>query len=229
MMSGSEPDHLQSWWRVRSEVPWATVSAPILGPVPCLRDGLLDHVRDGATRGPDRAARLERALVAARGTTVLDFEELSAWQALVLGRPESFRTGPAFAKGGRERYGLSSDTFARFRSCLEEANDRSIPLPSRAARVYLDVCFVHPFPDGNGRAAFLSLAHLLHREQVEVDQIAPATNVARHADDRSGAIDLVRLLQVLIRGSRRRAKRVTTHGHSPPPWRRERPPAGCDL
>ncbi|MEV0804914.1 hypothetical protein [Micromonospora sp. NPDC050200] len=35
-----------------------------------------------------------------------------------------------------------------FEDCLAEATD-DLPLPSRAARVYLDVAFFHRFDDGN--------------------------------------------------------------------------------
>jgi hypothetical protein len=71
-----------------------------------------------------------------------------------------FRTGPAYAKGGRERYGWRPDLAELFDECPAEATDDDAPLPSRAARVYPDVALFHPFDDaveseyGSGRDAF---------------------------------------------------------------------------
>jgi hypothetical protein len=44
----------------------------------------------------------------------------------------------------------------------------------RAARVYLDICFFHPFPDGNARAARLALDHVLTREGLALRVADPA-------------------------------------------------------
>ncbi|MEV0560556.1 Fic family protein [Dactylosporangium sp. NPDC050588] len=116
-----------------------------------------------------------------------------------------FRTGTAHAKRGRDRYGLHADTEPRFRACLADAADPSVPLSARAARVYLDVAFFHPFEDGNARAAMLCLYHVLHRGQVTLDLAAPLLRITRRADDPAGAADLVRLVDVLIAATHRRA------------------------
>ncbi|MGW1504415.1 Fic family protein [Streptomyces mirabilis] len=115
----------------------------------------------------------------------------------------AFRTMPAFAKGGRERYGLAPDTHARFVHCLAESASPDLPLPSRAARSYLDVLFFHPFEDGNARAAMLALAFALGREGVSLDQVHPLQAI-RWADDAEGAADLAVLLGVLITAAERR-------------------------
>lgn len=62
------------------------------------------------------------------------------------GAPRAGRAGtadPAFAKGGRKRYGLAPDTRARFERCLSESTHPDLPLPSRTARTYLDILFFH--------------------------------------------------------------------------------------
>jgi hypothetical protein len=200
-------DHLLDWIRVREEVRWAEAARPGPGPVRGARDGVVEHVRTTvARRDPERARRLLAALRQARTATELTPEALAGWQAEVLGTagPAPFRSTAAFAKRGRERYGLHPDTGHRFRACLAEASGGA-PLPARAARVYLDVAFFHPFEDGNARAAMLCLYHVLHRGQVTLDQAGPLLRVTRRADDPAGAADLVRLVDVLIAATRRRA------------------------
>lgn len=134
----------------------------------------------------------------------LTFDRMAQWQRVVLGRDlVGFRTMPAFAKGGRERYGLAPNTQALFEHCLSESLQPALPLPSRAARTYLDVLFFHPFEDGNGRAAMLALAFVLARERVLLDQVHPL-QTTRWADDPEGAADLARLLGLLISAAERR-------------------------
>ncbi|WSD11282.1 Fic family protein [Streptomyces hirsutus] len=53
-----------------------------------------------------------------------------------------------------------------------------MPLPSRAARTYLDILFFHPFEDGNARAAMSALAFVLAREGVLLDQVHPLQTTA---------------------------------------------------
>ncbi|MEU9344591.1 Fic family protein [Streptomyces sp. NPDC048278] len=121
------------------------------------------------------------------------------WQGEVLGEPEApFRADDAFAKAGRERYGLAPRTQADFASCLGETTDPDIPLAARAARVYLDVAFFHPFADGNARAALLTLVHVLAREDVVLPEVGPL-QTTRYADDPAGAADLAALIGVLNR------------------------------
>ncbi|MBO3738534.1 Fic family protein [Actinoplanes flavus] len=95
-------------------------------------------------------------------------------------------------------------TSRRFAACLAEATDPRVPVAARAARVYLDVAFVHPFPDGNARAAMLCLSFVLARDRIVLDVAAPVVRVRRRADDLPGAVDLVRLVTVLIDATRRR-------------------------
>ncbi|MFE6489276.1 cell filamentation protein Fic, partial [Streptomyces sp. NPDC057757] len=119
-------DHLRRWLAVRESVPWYEIQdGAVEGPVVPVLDGVAEDIRvfDGAV-DPARAEGMLSALElvradAARGTR-LDFAVLSSWQQHILGTPAPppFRDSPAFAKGGRERYGIGPDTCARFETCL---------------------------------------------------------------------------------------------------------------
>ncbi|MEU4237103.1 hypothetical protein [Actinoplanes sp. NPDC026619] len=119
----------------------------------------------------------------------------------------AFRRAPAYAKNGRERYGLHADTEHRFAACLAEAADRDIPVTARAARAYLDVAFFHPYDDGNARLAGLILVFLLLREEVQLDEVVPIRTTVRRADDAAGAAGLARLVHGIAAAGQRRALR----------------------
>lgn len=206
------PDQLALWCRTRSRVPWHSVDDPRPGPgdrVVGTRDGVSHLIRTTERdRDPARARRLLRALDELRSDLsagrALDFAALRRWQGHVLGTEHpAFRTGPAFAKGGRERYGLDADTPRQFEECLREAGDPAVPLPGRAARAYLDVCFFHPFEDGNARAALLALTFVLARSGVVLDQVGPIRRLGRSVDA-DAALELARLVAVLIKAARHR-------------------------
>ncbi|WP_042380372.1 Fic family protein [Streptacidiphilus melanogenes] len=215
------PDHLRRWLAVREEVAWH--DAPDSGTTPGeplipARDGAAEDIRafDGAL-DPVRAQGLLTALEsvradAARGAT-LDFETLRRWQRHVLGTPATepppFRALPAFAKGGRERYGIDADTHARLDACLaESAPDAAglkqpLPLTARAARACLDVCFFHPFDDGNARAAFLTVVFVLAREGVTLDSVTLLRRVSFRADSPQDALSLARYVGLHLAETRR--------------------------
>ncbi|MFF4590462.1 Fic family protein [Streptomyces sp. NPDC001388] len=211
--AGSAPDHLERWLAVRESVPWQ--EAPDGGgdePVTPPRDGAAEDIRafDGAL-DPARAKGLLAALEllrtdAARGA-LLDFELLQRWQQHVLGTPQPpFRHFPAFAKGGRERYGISPDTRARLDACLAQSaqdTERTLPLTARAARAYLDVCFFHPFDDGNARSAFLALLFVLAREGVALDGVSLLRRVTFQADEPRDALTLTRYIDTHLAETRR--------------------------
>ncbi|MYT10659.1 MULTISPECIES: Fic family protein [Streptomyces] len=212
--AGPAPDHLERWLAVRETVPWH--EAPDGGgdePVAPSRDGAAQDIRtfDGAldparARGLLTALRLLRA-DAARGAC-LDFELLQRWQQHVLGTPQPppFRDLPAFAKGGRERYGIGPDTRARLDACLAESarpTEQSLPLTARAARAYLDVCFFHPFDDGNARCAFLALVFVLAREGVALDGVNLLRRVTFQADEPQDALILTRYIDIHLAETRR--------------------------
>ncbi|GJF34992.1 hypothetical protein KNE206_76920 [Kitasatospora sp. NE20-6] len=153
---------------------------------------------------------------AARGAS-LDFELLREWQQHVLGaqQPPPFRTMPAFAKEGRERYGISPDTPARLDACLAESaigTDDPLPLTARAARAHLDVCFFHPFDDGNARAAFLTLVFVLAREGITLDDVLLLRRVSFQADDPQDGPILARYIGLHLEETRRNSALLSSSG-----------------
>ncbi|ONI92276.1 hypothetical protein ALI22I_04860 [Saccharothrix sp. ALI-22-I] len=196
------PDHLRTWLAVRESVSWYEVRPCDESPSTSARDGAVHDIRTyDHARSPERAARLLAALDQARtdaaAGTPLSFALLSAWQRRVLGVPHApFRVHPAFARKGRERYGLVDSR--RFETCLGECGDPVIPLAARAARVYLDICFFHPFDDGNARSAFLALDFVLTRAGITIGQVGPLRRFPRRADDAGGALVFADLVSVLI-------------------------------
>ncbi|MFD3457046.1 Fic family protein [Streptomyces sp. NPDC058691] len=214
--AGPVPDHLERWLEVREAVPWENApDAAADGPVTPSRDGAADDIRafDGAL-DPARAQGLLAALAlvradAARGAP-LDFELLGGWQQHVLHTPQPppFRGLPAFAKEGRERYGIGPATRARLDACLAESapdGEKPLPLSVRAARACLDVCFFHPFDDGNARSAFLALVFVLAREGVTLDRVGLLRRIAFRADDPQDALSLAAYIGLHIAEARRSA------------------------
>ncbi|MFF6995199.1 Fic family protein [Streptomyces sp. NPDC008313] len=206
-------DDLQTWLRVRSQIAWERSSEDLTGPIRGRRDGveLAADARDKpdeATRGEGMRAAWRLVQADAAAARSLGFSLVAEWQKCVLGRPTiKFRTLPAYAKGGRERYGLRAETPLLFEEYLTQATavDSDVPLPARSARAYLDVCFFHPFDDGNGRAALLTLAFVLAREGIYLDEVGPL-QIRRYADDPIGAASLARLVHVLATAAARRVQ-----------------------
>ena len=154
-------------------------------------------------RDPARADRMRAALDACRASARrgdrLTFDRLASWQRLVLGADEAaFRTDDAHAKAGRERYALSGDTRERFAACLAESEPGGETVAVRAARVYLDVCFFHPFADGNARAARLALDHVITRAGLALHAAEPLFVVARAAADARGAWCFAYVIESLL-------------------------------
>ncbi|MER6678086.1 Fic family protein [Streptomyces sp. NPDC000983] len=203
-------DALAAWVQVRSRIDWTSGAGQIPAPVEPIVDGLTIWCTEGGrssdlARGQRLLAALAQSRTDARRRRPLTCGLLAEWQQLVLGTTEvQFRQGDAFAKGGRERYGLTPHTQRDFEHCLRESADPRVPLASRAARAYLDVAFFHPFPDGNARLATLALAYVLELEGVRLDQVGPL-QTTRYADDAAGAADLAALVFVLIRSMHQRA------------------------
>jgi len=186
-----EEDALQRWLALRDEPlgPRATptVRRPVAGDAHAAFVDRVDAARDPA-RGAHLVTALAACRAAARGDAPLDFDLLQRWQCLVLGAAQApFRDGPAFAKGGRERYGWTPGTQARFARCLAEANDVAVDPVERAARAYLDVCCFHPFADGNARAARLALEFVLTRAGLALHTCAPVFVMSRSIRGRSDA------------------------------------------
>ncbi len=200
-------------------MPWS--DAGKIAPVTGVRDGFVWYVSTRVrARDPARAQRLLHALsrvrAAAAAQRPLSFDLLADWHRDVLGVRGTFRAGVAFAKQGRERYGHYDGIEADFDQCLAQSDTAASPLAARAARAYLDVCFFHPFDDGNARAAMLTAYHVLMREHVALDQAEPLLTVARYADDLHGALALAHLIHVLAAATRQRSK-ASVWGTTPTP------------
>ncbi|MEV0568996.1 hypothetical protein [Dactylosporangium sp. NPDC050588] len=202
----TEPDHLTVWLRLRETIGWRELVPHPEVPVPAIRDGFALWA---AGSDPRRQCRLLTAYDDVRREAAvgadLTADLLARWNRAVRGVPvAAFRRAPAHAKHGRERYGLHADTEHRFAACLAETADRDTPVTARAARVYLDVAFFHPYDDGNARLAGLVLQFVLLREGVELDEVAPILTTVRRADDAEGAADLARLVHGIAAATRRR-------------------------
>ncbi len=206
---GHHRDSLADWLRIRTQISWPYWSGAHPGAEAPAYGGVRDFFT--TTRGSRDAegtkqilTALDLALADAAQGRRLSFDLMENWQRTVLHQPSAlFRTEPAFAKGGLDRYGLPPSTPSLLESCLSESSQPELPLPSRAARTYLDVLFFHPFEDGNARAAMLALAFVLACEGAPLDQVPPL-QATRWADDADGAVDLAVLLGVLVTAAERR-------------------------
>jgi hypothetical protein len=181
-------DATRAWELTRRRVEWSYASEP--SHATATTDGHLAYIeaRD-RPRDDQRATRLLEALsqvrASARRGEPLTMALLSRWQKRVLGlaAEPGFRTSDAYAKGGRERYGFGPRVEQDFERCLAQANDASLGAAARAARVYLDICFFHPFDDGNARAARLALDHVLTSAGLALLVADPVFAFSRWADD----------------------------------------------
>jgi hypothetical protein len=212
------PDQLTAWQRVREQVPWRDVVPHLRTPVRAIRDGFAAH----GTIGDDQRRR--SLLLAAyedvrrtAATGVGPTPDLTArWNAMLRGIPAAgFRRGPAFAKNGRDRYGLHVDTQQRYESCLSEAADPTIPVAARAARTYLDVAFFHPYDDGNARLCGLVMHLVLLGAGVELDDAHPILTTVRRADDPEGAASFARLVHGVATATHRRWLRSASSDRQP--------------
>lgn len=142
------------------------------------------HVRylDEVDTALERADTMRIALDACRAAETLSVEQLVRWQQIVLDGPAPLRTTDAFAKRGREHYPMLPDLGDRLAAVLREATDPATPLVERATRAYLDICFLHPFVDGNARAARLVLDHVVGHAGYGFHAIAPFIGVAWQAN-----------------------------------------------
>lgn len=192
-------DSLAVWLAIRE----TAFTVPGLDAVnrPVRRDAHRAYIetRDRA-REPVRAERMLAALDACRSSASrrepLTFGLLASWQQLVLGTdaPPPWRTTDAFAR--HVRYAYSPDLPARFETAIAEANGADTEAV-RAVRVYLDICFFHPFADGNARSARLALDYVLTCAGLGLHAIDPIIVVARSTDDTSGVYTMTGMLRLL--------------------------------
>lgn len=178
-----QEDSLELWLKMRESASeqWPRSTGHH---APLREDGHNHYIRN-----VEKDERMLVALTASRawaaGTEPLKVDVLRAWQKLVLSQGDvSLRTTDAFAKNGRERYGVAH--LSRFGELLAEANDSTLTPQWRGAMAYLDVCFFHPFEDGNARLARLVLDAILWRAGYALNYVEPVFVVARAAIDRGG-------------------------------------------
>ncbi|MFI1166953.1 Fic family protein [Streptomyces sp. NPDC020801] len=126
-------------------------------------------------------------------------------------QPPPFRNLPAFARRGAGSATASARTPAPASTPAWPRAQRTAggpsPLPARAARACLDVCFFHPFDDGNARSAFLALLFVLAREGAALSGVGLLRRITFRADDPQDALVLAGTSTSILR----------TPGAAPPP------------
>jgi hypothetical protein len=170
------------------------------------QERFLEELDAPAHEDPPREARFRTALVRVRALAdarePLTYARLCEVQAQVLGHPVAFREGDAFAHGGAHRYCFFPELEAMFIRKVEvDARDECHPV-AQAARLYLDIIFFHPFPDGNARAARLWLEFLLRRSRLPTPSLAPLVLLPKQPGDGKRYEHFVRLLARGIAGRR---------------------------
>lgn len=181
-------DALETWWKVRAEAVWGSPSPPDQRPTE--GDAHRRFIRHSDRRRSGvRADAMTRALVRARWGAkqhlLLDIGLLREWLELALVSSDfSVRSGDVFSKDHGERYGRPKDLEKRLSRALTDATDERVPTISRAARVYLDLCFLCPFSDGNSRIARLTFDNVLTRDGLGLHDAAPVFTVRRWAHDK---------------------------------------------
>jgi hypothetical protein len=191
------PDSLDAHEIVRATVNW--MAPPQARPNKSGEDGHRRFINEvDAVRSGERAARMGEALDAARmwaqEGAVLSFDLVANLHGIATSAVSSMRTSTAFAKGGEERYGFTKDLRERFERCLHDADDAEVPLLGRAARLYLDLCFFHPFADGNARTARLAFDFVLAREGTVLRDVRPLFSASIPAGDVEAYSAFLRLL-----------------------------------
>jgi hypothetical protein len=213
------PDQLTIWQQTREQVPWRDAIPHLQTPVRAVQDGFIAH----ATTSEDQqrqslllTAYGDVRCAAATGAHLTP--NLTArWNGTLRGIPAAgFRQGPAFAKKGRDHYGLHPDTQRRYEACLSEAADLTIPVAARAARAYLDAAFFHPYDDGNARLAGMVLHFVLLRADIELDEVRLILTTVRRADDPEGTAAFARLVHGIATATHRRWLRSSTPERQPP-------------
>lgn len=191
-------DDLEVWLQTRERA----FSLPLPPPPPPAQacDGHRAYIlgpewRRDSRRASRMLAALERCRHDSNQQVVLSFQLLAQWQSLVLDQPEpALRTTWAYAKGGREAY--APQHLQQLDNCLKQALGHESPA-LRAARVYLDVCFFHPFSDGNARAARLALDFVLTKAGLWLCVPEPIFCLSRSVSDETGARSLAELIDRL--------------------------------
>ena len=126
----------------------------------------------------------------------MDWPALRAAQRRVLSSETTpaFRSTPAHTGKNGARHPWTPDMEARFRQKLQLDDRDDAPGVIRAVRGYLDVIFVHPFTDGNSRAARLMLEYGLRRHGLPTPDLEAFVRLPKHCGDRARYWGLCRML-----------------------------------
>ena len=140
-----------------------------------------------------RRDRVLRALSAFEGAKPEDYEV--AHRELLGGRALYRDRLIAFSRQGRRVHGVVPRLAERFRARQVLIGSASDPFV-RAALRYLDVVFLHPFVDGNARAARIVLEAELNRSGIAL--LVPFSSLVsfpKRAGDRSNNLAFARLVR----------------------------------
>ncbi|MBJ6763983.1 Fic family protein [Myxococcaceae bacterium JPH2] len=151
-------------------------------------------------RGPRFHSALAQVRALADSGAPLTYARLEETQSLLMGHPVHFRQGEAFAHRGTHRYRHTPELEATFaRKVEEDARDECHPV-AQATRLYLDLCFFHPFPDGNARAARVWLEYLLRRARLPTPALHPLVLHPKRPGDAENYLRFARRMARAIAG-----------------------------
>jgi len=202
--------HLALWRRVDVTAPPPGVAAWLARAVPAPPPADDPHVRfverlDGPQHHDTaRAARYLDALAAVRARADRGEAATLAALALVqgvvlgLGGPAPLRTTDAFARGGDHRYPIVAGFEALVSERLAAWDAPGIHPVVAACGRYLDVIFLHPFCDGNARAARLLLEWTLRRAGLPTPRIDDLVLLRKVPGDERSFWRMVRVCAALV-------------------------------
>ncbi len=124
----------------------------------------------------------------------LTWRDIVEVQTAMLGREACFRRGDARTVARSERYALLSDLESMFVRKVEADAEDSAHDALKGIRLYLDLLFVHPFEDGNARAALLWLVYFYWRSGRRLPQLARLHRFEFNPGDRASYWMFVRLV-----------------------------------
>ncbi len=203
-------DSLKAHLRADEEMSWSEFQYQKMHNVPNFAehkaniDAHIDYIHqyDG-TRSFLRAERLLRALfffraLASSGKPISLFI-IQQGSHFVFGEFQNFRSEDAFAKNGDEIYKFYPLFEEDLRKKIERDNHEiSCPI-ARSVCLYFDICFFHPFPDGNARVARLALDYVLFQNNLAPKSVIPLFSVSRTAGFSKGYLSYYRLLKSLCK------------------------------
>lgn len=159
-----------------------------------------DFLREWDFSAHDDPLRNSRYLMALRlsrkyKNTAIDWSFLVRLQTIVLGHNAIFRKGSAYSHMGKRRYAFSQklpEFFAK--KITSDFKNDTAPL-AKAVRLYLDIIFIHPFNDGNARAARLAFEHTLNYFQHPLPSMDTLVHFPKEPGNAASYVDLLNELE----------------------------------